>query len=66
MIEPRAVDTPIIDKRPQPPDAAMRAQMLQPIDVAEAIAFMLSLPKRAAIPELVILPAALQTLGKTS
>ncbi|GAC1700858.1 MAG: SDR family oxidoreductase [Candidatus Limnocylindrales bacterium] len=65
-IEPGAVDTPIMDKRPQPPDAAMRAQMLQPIDVAETIAFVLSLPKRAAISELVILPAALQTLGKTS
>ena len=65
-IEPGAVDTPIMDKRPQPPDATMRAQMLQPIDVAETIAFVLSLPKRAAIPELVILPAALQTLGKTS
>lgn len=65
-IEPGAVDTPILDKRPQPPDAAMRAQMLQPVDVAESIAFVLSLPKRAAIPELVILPAALQTLGKTS
>lgn len=64
-IEPGAVDTPIMDKRPQPPDAAMRAQMLQPVDVAETIAFVLSLPKRAAIPELVILPAALQTLGRT-
>lgn len=65
-IEPGAVDTPIMDKRPQPPDAAMRAQMLQPTDVAETIAFVLSLPKRASIPELVILPAALHTLGKTS
>lgn len=65
-IEPGMVDTPIMDKRPQPPDAATRAQMLQPADVAEAIAFVLALPKRAAVPELVILPAALQTLGKTS
>jgi len=55
-----------MDKRPQPPDAATRAQMLRPADVAEAIAFVLALPKRAAIPELVILPAALQSLGKTS
>jgi len=65
-IEPGMVDTPIMDKRPQPPDAATRAQMLQPADVAETIAFVLALPKRAAIPELVILPAALQSLGKTS
>jgi NADP-dependent 3-hydroxy acid dehydrogenase YdfG len=65
-IEPGMVDTAIMDKRPQPPDAATRAQMLQPVDIAESIAFVLSMPKRAAIPELVILPAALQTLGKTS
>jgi NAD(P)-dependent dehydrogenase (short-subunit alcohol dehydrogenase family) len=65
-IEPGMVDTPIMDKRPQPPDAATRAQMLRPADVAESIAFVLSLSKRASIPELVILPAALQSLGKTS
>ena len=65
-IEPGMVNTPIMDKRPQPPDAATRAQMLQPADVAESIAFVLSLSKRASIPELVILPAALQSLGKTS
>jgi len=65
-IEPGMADTPIMDKRPQPPDAATRAQMLQPTDVAETIAFVLALSKRAAIPELVILPAALQSLGKTS
>jgi len=65
-IEPGMVDTPIMDKRPRPPDAAMRAQMLRPEDVAETIAFVLALPKRAAIAELIILPAALQSLGRTS
>jgi NAD(P)-dependent dehydrogenase (short-subunit alcohol dehydrogenase family) len=65
-IEPGMVDTPIMDKRPQPPDAATRAQMLLPEDVAATIAFVLGLPERVAIPELVILPAALQTLGRTS
>jgi len=65
-IEPGMVDTPMMEKRPQLPDAATRAQMLRPEDVAESIAFVLALPKRAAIPELVILPAALQSLGKTS
>lgn len=65
-IEPGMVDTATMDRRPQPPDAATRARMLQPVDVAESIAFVLALPNRAAIPELVILPAALQTLGRTS
>jgi NADP-dependent 3-hydroxy acid dehydrogenase YdfG len=66
VIEPGVVDTPLLDQRPQPPDAATRAQMLRPEDIAEAIAFVLGLPARVAIPELVILPAALQTLGRTA
>lgn len=66
VINPGAVDTPIMDKRPAPPPAEMRARMLQPGDVAEAALFMLSLPARAWIPELTILPTALQALGQTA
>lgn len=42
-----------------------RAQMLRPEDVAEACAFLAALPAHVAIPELPILPADLQVLGKT-
>lgn len=64
-VEPGMVDTPLLERRPSPPDAATRAAMLQPGDVAEVIAFVLARPGRVAIPSVVILPAALQTLGRT-
>jgi len=66
VINPGAVDTPIMDKRPTPPPAEMRARMLRPDDVAEAALLILALPGRAWIPELTILPTALQALGQTS
>ena len=37
-----------------------RGRMLQPEDVAEAVVFVTSLPPRAYVPELMILPAAIQ------
>lgn len=64
-IEPGMVDTPLLERRPVPPDAATRERMLRPEDVADVIAYVLALPERVAIPSLVILPAALQTLGRT-
>ena len=62
-IAPGVVDTPILENRPQVPDAEMRAQMLMPEDVAAACLFAVSLPPRAYVPELTILPTALQALG---
>jgi NAD(P)-dependent dehydrogenase (short-subunit alcohol dehydrogenase family) len=64
-ILPGVVDTPILDNRPEPPTAAMRAEMLQAEDVAAACVFVASLPPRAYVPELTILPTALQAIGKT-
>jgi NAD(P)-dependent dehydrogenase (short-subunit alcohol dehydrogenase family) len=51
---PGAVDTPLWDSIPNPPD---RARMLTPEDVAEAAVLMASLPPNAALEELSILPA---------
>jgi NAD(P)-dependent dehydrogenase (short-subunit alcohol dehydrogenase family) len=65
-VAPGVVDTPLLENRPQAPDAEMRAQMLQPEDVAAACLFAVSLPRRAYVPELTILPTALQALGRTS
>jgi len=62
---PGVVDTPILDNRPEPPDAETRALMLQPEDVAAACVFAVGLPERAFVPELTILPTALQAIGKT-
>ena len=65
-IMPGLVDTPILDRRPEPPSAELRAQMLQPEDVAAACLFAVSLPARAHVPELTILPSGLQALGRTA
>lgn len=63
---PGIVDTPILDNRPSPPDAALRAAALRPDDVAAACLFLATLPPRAHVPELTILPTALQAIGNTS
>jgi NAD(P)-dependent dehydrogenase (short-subunit alcohol dehydrogenase family) len=65
-ILPGVVDTPILERRPQPPDAETRAQMLLPEDVAAACLFAVSLPPRAYVAELTILPTALQAIGRTT
>jgi NADP-dependent 3-hydroxy acid dehydrogenase YdfG len=65
-ILPGVVDTPILDNRPEPPDAETRARMLHAEDVAAACLFVADLPPRAYVPELTILPTALQAIGKTA
>jgi NADP-dependent 3-hydroxy acid dehydrogenase YdfG len=55
-ISPGEVETPILDTRPSPPSAAERALMLQPEDVAEAAVFCATMPARACVTELVLLP----------
>jgi NAD(P)-dependent dehydrogenase (short-subunit alcohol dehydrogenase family) len=64
-IMPGLVDTPILDQRPQPPSAELRAQMLHPDDIAAACLFAVSLPPRAHVTDLTILPRGLQALGRT-
>jgi NADP-dependent 3-hydroxy acid dehydrogenase YdfG len=56
-IYPGEVNTPILDNRPEPVSAERKAAMLQPEDVAAAIAFVVTLPGHVAIPEMVITPA---------
>jgi NAD(P)-dependent dehydrogenase (short-subunit alcohol dehydrogenase family) len=56
-IYPGEVNTPILDARPNPVDAAHRQAILQPEDVAAAVLFIATLPRRVCIPELVITPA---------
>ena len=60
MIFPGLTETPMIDRRPAPTPPEMIANALQPEDVAEAVLFVTSLPPRAYVPELVLLPAAIQ------
>lgn len=63
---PGAVDTPIMDRRPRPPDAETRRRMLRPDDVAAVCVFLAGLPGHVHVPELTVLPAGLQALGRTS
>jgi NADP-dependent 3-hydroxy acid dehydrogenase YdfG len=50
------IDTPILDKRPAPPDAAARAKMMQPEDIAACALLAIHLPARALIEELTVRP----------
>ena len=55
-IYPGEVETPILDARPVPVSAEHRAKILQPEDVAAAVLLACTLPPRARVPELVIVP----------
>ncbi len=51
-IFPRDVNTPLLDKRPQPPSAEARAQMIQPDDLAECVWLAATLPSRVVLDEI--------------
>lgn len=55
-IFPGDIDTPLLDRRPQPPDAAARAAMLKPEDVAECVMFCISLPPHVIVEEMLVRP----------
>ena len=63
---PGIVDTPILDNRPEPPPKEVRDASLKPEDVAKACLFLATLPPHAYVPELTMVPTAIQALGKTS
>lgn len=54
VVMPGAVDTPLWDAMSTAPD---RARMLRPADVARAVLLMVTLPPRATLEELTVLPA---------
>jgi NADP-dependent 3-hydroxy acid dehydrogenase YdfG len=55
---PGEVVTDILDTRPVPPSPAERERMLQPADVADAVAWIAGLPDRVCVNELVLTPTA--------
>ena len=57
-ILPGDIDTPLLDKRPAPPNAELRSRMMQPEDIARCVVFVASLPSRAVVEELLIRPGA--------
>lgn len=62
---PGLTDTPLLDRRPRPPAPGQRRAALRPADVAGVCAFLLALPRHVTIPEVTVLPTALQALGDT-
>jgi NAD(P)-dependent dehydrogenase (short-subunit alcohol dehydrogenase family) len=59
VLFPGFTDTPLVLQRPVPPSPAELAMALQPEDVAAACLFVLGLPARAYVPELVLYPSRL-------
>jgi len=55
-ILPGDIDTPLLDKRPAPPDAAARARMLRPEDVADCAVFCINLPEHVVVEEMLVRP----------
>jgi NAD(P)-dependent dehydrogenase (short-subunit alcohol dehydrogenase family) len=55
-ILPGEIDTPLLKKRPTMPSEEQRKRMLQPEDVAECVAFALSLPDRVVVEQLLVRP----------
>lgn len=51
-IFPRDINTPLLDKRPEPPSDEARARMVQPDDVAACVWLAASLPPNAIVEEL--------------
>ena len=49
---PRDINTPLLDKRPQPPAADARGRMLQPEDIADCVWLVATLPSRAVVDEI--------------
>ena len=60
VLFPGLTETPMLGRRPSPTPQAIVAQALQPVDVADTVIFVTSLPSRAYVPELMLLPAAIQ------
>jgi NAD(P)-dependent dehydrogenase (short-subunit alcohol dehydrogenase family) len=54
------IDTPLLDKRPQVPDAQARARMLQSDDVAECALFCINLPEHVLVEEMLVRPTRLK------
>lgn len=56
LVNPGVGATPILDRRPEPPPPAERAEMLQAEDVAATILFAASLPSRACLEQINVYP----------
>ena len=53
-IFPGDIDTPLLDKRPAPPDAAARARMMKAEDIAACAMLAINLPSRTVVEEILV------------
>jgi len=53
---PGDINTPLLDKRPNPPAKELRVNMLQPDDVTDCVMLAVNLPERVVVEELVVRP----------
>jgi NAD(P)-dependent dehydrogenase (short-subunit alcohol dehydrogenase family) len=63
VVMPGLIDTPLLEKRPTPPDPEIRAAALKAGDIADICRFLIRLPPHVHVPELTVLPTGLQTIG---
>jgi NAD(P)-dependent dehydrogenase (short-subunit alcohol dehydrogenase family) len=49
---PRDINTPLLNKRPQPPSAEDRTRMIQPEDIADCVWLVATLPPRTIVEEI--------------
>lgn len=62
---PGVVNTPILDKRPDPPPLEARQSYLQPNDIAEICVAAVLMPKRVTLSEIVVMPTHVSSIGFT-
>jgi NADP-dependent 3-hydroxy acid dehydrogenase YdfG len=55
-IFPGDINTPLLDKRPVPPDQASRSKMMTAEDIAECALLAINLPSRAIVEEILVRP----------
>jgi len=55
-IFPGDIDTPLLNQRPQPPDAAARAKMMRAEDVADCAILCINLPPNVIVEEMLVRP----------
>lgn len=55
-ISPAGIDTPLLDKRPKPPSAEVRAGLLKPQDIAQTVRYIAGLPPHVCINEILMSP----------
>jgi len=53
---PGDIDTPLLDRRPAPPDTAAREKMMKPEDIAACVRFCIDLPPHVIVEELLVRP----------